>query len=505
MSGSPDLLRDAPAALAPDPLTPPSGVPPDGDAPAPATPPTSFWSAVREALRGSEQDYSRGPLGRAILLLAVPMVLEMAMESIFAVTDIFFVAHLGPDATATVGLTESLLALVYALAMGLAIGATAVVARRTGERDAAGAGRAAGQAILLAAGMAVVLGALGVAFAPRLLALMGASPGVIAVGVNYTRVMLGGEASIILLFVANAIFRGAGDPVVAMRTLWIANGINIVLGPLLIYGPGPLPALGVTGAAVATTIGRGTGAGIALWQLMRRRPPGARAARVRVGLGDLRPDREGLASLTRLSSQAALQSLVGTASWIGLVRIVALFGSTALAGYTVAIRLVIFALLPAWGLSNAAATLVGQSLGAKDAGRAERAVWTTAHYNAAFLGAIGLLFLLAARPLVGVFTPDQAVVDVGVTCLRVVSAGFVFYAYGMVFTAAFNGAGDTRTPTWLNVVVFWLFEIPLAWVLAVPLGWGTTGAFAAIAVSFSALAVASGVLFRRGRWKTRQL
>jgi putative MATE family efflux protein len=465
--------------------------------------PHDFWGAVREALRGSEQDYSRGPLGRAIILLAVPMVLEMAMESVFAVTDIFFVAHLGPAAAATVGLTESLLAVVYALAMGLAIGATAVVARRTGEHDTAGASRAAGQAVLLAVVIAVVLGALGVVFAPRLLALMGADAEVIAVGTNFTRVMLGGEASIILLFVANAIFRGAGDPVVAMRTLWLANGINIVLGPLLIYGPGPLPALGVTGAAVATTIGRGTGAAVALWQLTRERPAGARASRVRIRPADLRPDRTVLASLVGLSSGATLQSIIGTASWIGLVRIVALFGSTVLAGYTIAIRLVIFALLPAWGLSNAASTLVGQSLGAGDPGRAERAVWTTSHYNAAFLGAVGLLFLAAARPLVGVFTPDPAVIGVGVTCLRVVAAGFVFYAYGMVFTAAFNGAGDTRTPTWLNFVVFWLFEIPFAWVLAVPLGWGATGAFAAIAVAFSAMAVASGLLFRRGRWKTR--
>jgi putative MATE family efflux protein len=494
---SPDLLRDA-ADTAPAP-----GGPSPND-PNPASPPGSgFWTLVRESLRGSEHDYSRGPLGRAVLLLAVPMVLEMAMESVFAVTDIFFVAHLGPDATAAVGLTESLLAVVYALAMGLAIGATAIVARRTGEQDPAGAARGAGQAILLAAIVAVVLGALGVALAPRLLALMGASPGVLATGVNYTRVMLGGEASIILLFVANAIFRGVGEPAVAMRTLWVANGINIVLGPLLIFGPGPLPALGVTGAAVATTIGRGTGAAIALWQLMRTRPAGAAPARVRVGARDLRPDRAGMTALVRLSASAALQSLVGTASWIGLVRIVALFGSAALAGYTVAIRLVIFALLPAWGLSNAAATLVGQSLGAKDPARAERAVWTTARYNAAFLGGIGLLFLLAAGPLVGVFTPDAEVAAIAVRCLRIVASGFVFYAFGMVLTAAFNGAGDTRTPTLLNLVVFWLFEIPLAWVLAVPLGWGPDGAFAAVAIAFSVLAVASAVLFRRGRWRTQ--
>jgi putative MATE family efflux protein len=464
-----------------------------------------FWGAVREALRGSDQDYTRGPLGRAVLLLAVPMVLEMALESVFAVTDIFFVSHLGPDATATVALTESLLVLVYALAMGIGVAATALVARRTGEHDPEGAAQAAGQAVLVAAGTALVLGAAGAALAPQLLALMGAGPGVLRVGTGYARVMLGGEASILLLFVGNAIFRGAGDPVVAMRTLWVANGINIVLGPLLIFGPGPLPALGVTGAAVATTIGRSTGAALALWQLTRLRPAGAPAARVRVRARHLRPDRPSMAALAKLAWAAGLQQVVGSANWIRLVRIVALFGSTVLAGYTVAIRLVVFALLPAWGLSNAAATLVGQSLGAKLPERAERAVWTSAHYNAVFLGGVGLLFLAAARPLVAFFTPDPAVVDVGVTCLRVVSAGFLFYAYGMVFTAAFNGAGDTRTPTWLNLIVFWLFEIPLAWVLAVPLGWGATGAFAAIAIAFSVMAVASGVLFRRGRWKTRQV
>ena len=391
--------------------SPPDG-PPDG-APLGETPARPFWSVVREALHGSQHDFSRGPLGRAILLLAVPMVLEMAMESVFAVTDIFFVAHLGPAATAAVGLTESLLGAVYALAMGLAIAATALVARRVGEQDPEGAARAAGQAVLLSAGVAAVLGAFGVVLAPRLLALMGASPEVLAVGTGYTRVMLGGEASIILLFVANAIFRGAGDPAVAMRTLWIANGINIVLGPLLIFGPGPLPALGVTGAAVATTIGRGTGAAVALWQLSRAARGGA-ATRVHLAARHLRPDRASLGAIVRLAGSATLQNAVNTVSWVFLLRVVALFGTTALAGYTVAIRLVIFALLPAWGLSNAAATPVGQSLGAKDPARAEKAVWTTGWYNAAFLGAVGLAFMVLARPLVGVFTPDREVVALAV-------------------------------------------------------------------------------------------
>ena len=497
----------------------------------PDAPLPGFWASVGEALRGSEQDFTRGPLRRAILLLAVPMVLEMAMESVFAVVDIFFVARLGADAVAAVGLTESLLAAVYALAMGLAMGATAVVSRRIGERDPEGAAHAAAQAVLLGLGVAAVLGITGAALAPQLLALMGASESVLRIGTGYTRVMLGGEASIILLFVANAIFRGAGDAAIAMRTLWLANGINIVLCPLLIFGPGPLPALGVTGAAVATTIGRATGAAVALWRLTRPRPPragqargvgqsatteaggaaaggerpGAPPPRVQVARRHLRPDRAVLATIVRVSAAGAVQSLIGTASWIGLVRIIATFGASALAGYTIAIRIVIFALLPAWGLSNAAATLVGQSLGARDEARAERAVWTTGHYNAAFLGAVGVLFVVAAPWLVGAFTADPAVAPVAVRCLRVVSLGFVFYAYGMVLTAAFNGAGDTRTPTWLNLLVFWLFEIPLAWLLAGPLGWGPTGVFVAVAVAFSTLAVVSAALFRRGRWKTMRV
>jgi putative MATE family efflux protein len=332
---------------------------------------------------------------------------------------------------------------------------------------------------------------------------MGAGPGVLRVGTGYARVMLGGEASILLLFVGNAIFRGAGDPVVAMRTLWVANGINIVLGPLLIFGPGPLPALGVTGAAVATTIGRSTGAALALWQLTRLRPAGAPAARVRVRARHLRPDRPSMAALAKLAWAAGLQQVVGSANWILLVRIVALFGSVALAGYSIAIRVAIFALLPAWGLSNAAATLVGQSLGANDPERAERAVWLTARYNAYFLGAVGLVFLLAAGPITDGFTTDAGVAANAALDLRIVASGFVFYAYGMVLTAAFNGAGDTRTPTWLNLFAFWAFELPLAWVLAVPLGWGPAGAMVAVAVAFSALAAASAVIFRRGRWKTR--
>ncbi|TMA08201.1 MAG: MATE family efflux transporter [Deltaproteobacteria bacterium] len=454
-----------------------------------------FWSNAREALRGSEQDYTRGSIGRAIFLLAIPMVLEMAMESIFAVTDVFFVGRLGPDAVATVGLTESMLTLVYALAMGLGIGTTAVVARRVGEKDRDGAANAAVQATALGIAGAVLLGGLGVTFAPRLLALMGASPAVLKVGSGYTRVMLGGEATIVVLFVVNAVFRGAGDAAIAMRVLWLANAINIVLGPCFIFGLGPFPELGVTGAAVATTIGRGTGALYAISRLLR---PGSRIA---VQRWHLRFDMPVMRTVARLSGSGALQSIIGMASWIGLVRIVATFGSQALAGYTIGIRIVVFALLPSWGMSNAAATMVGQALGARDPDRAERAVWRACLYNLVFLSAIGLAFVIFAAPIVSAFTSDPAVLGYGVECLRIIAAGFAFYAYGMVLSQSFNGAGDTFTPTMLNLIVFWLWEIPLAWALAMALGMGPRGAFVAVAVAFSTLAVVAGAIFRRGRWK----
>ena len=460
-----------------------------------AEPRRRLWSDVREALRGSEQDYTQGPIGRAILLLAIPMVLEMTMESVFAVTDVFFVGRLGPDAVATIGLTESMLMLVYALAMGLGIGTTAVVARRVGEKDSEGAANAAVQSVALGAGGALILGSIGVAFAPRLLALMGASPSVLAVGSGYTRVMLGGEATIVVIFVVNAVFRGAGDAAIAMRVLWLANAINILLGPCLIFGLGPFPELGVTGAAVATTIGRGTGAVYAISRLFK---PGSR---VLVARRHLRFDLPVMRTVARLSGSGALQSVVGMTSWIGLVRIVATFGSEALAGYTVGIRVVIFALLPSFGMSNAAATMVGQALGARNPDRAERAVWRACLYNLVFLTSIGLVFVVFARPIVWAFTSDPVVLAYGTQCLRIIAAGFAFYAYGMVLSQSFNGAGDTTTPTLLNLVVFWIWELPLAWTLSVALGMGPAGAFVAVAVAFSSLAVAAGAIFRRGRWK----
>ena len=453
---------------------------------------------MREALRGSRRDYTQGPIGRAILVLAVPMVLEMVMESVFAVCDVFFVSRLGAEAVATVGLTESMLTIIYSLAMGLAIGATAMVARRIGERDAAGASLAAVQSIMLAVAVAIVLGVGGVILAPRLLQLMGGSPALLAMGSTYARIMLGGNATILLLFLVNAIFRGAGDAAIAMRVLWLANAINIALGPCLIFGLGPFPALGVKGAAIATNIGRGTGALFALSRLVR-----GRGARVAIRKRHLRIDPRVIARLIRLSANGTLQTLIGTASWIGLIRILSSFGSDVLAGYTIGIRVVVFALLPSWGLSNAAATMVGQALGARKPDRAERAVWIAGFYNMIFLGIVGALFVLLAHPIATIFTTDPGVVPYAVDTLRIIALGFLFYAYGMVLAAAFNGAGDTMTPTILNVVVFWLFEIPLAFVLSKSLGYGARGVYVAVAVAFSMLAVVSAVLFRKGRWKVK--
>lgn len=469
---------------------PPSAAPAEG-------PPPGFWRSVGQALRGTEEDYTTGPIGRAILLLSIPMVLEMAMESVFAVVDIFFVSRLGANAVAAVGLTESLLTIVYALAMGLGIGATALVARRIGEKDPEGAAHAAVQAILLAIGVSVVLGTVGSLLATRLLALMGASPEVIDIGTGYARVMLGGEAAIIILFVVNAIFRGAGDAAIAMRVLWLANLINMVLAPCLIFGLGPFPRLGVTGAAVATTTGRSIGALFALWRLGR--PDG----RIPVGRRHLRLDLPVMGQIVRLAGSATVQMLISTASWTGMARILAVFGSPVLAGYTVAMRVVVFAILPSYGMSNAAATLVGQALGAGKPERAEKAVWKACLYNLAFLGFVGVLFVALAGPIVRLFSTDPEVVRHGAMALRVVALGFPLYAFGMVITQAFNGAGDTWTPTLINLAVFWAFEIPLAYLLANTLGFGPTGAFWAITLSFSLLAVVSGIIFRRGKWKAK--
>ncbi len=461
--------------------------------------PSGAWRDLRDALRGTRHDYTSGALGRAIFLLAVPMVVEMAMESIFAVVDVFFVGRLGAGAVATVGLTESLMIVIYTLAFGLSIGATATVARRIGEKDRDAAGRAAVQVLLLGALISGALGLLGASFAPQLLALMGADSAVIATGSGYARVMLGGSATAFLLFVVNAVFRGAGDPAVAMRILIVANAINIVLDPMLIFGVGPFPELGVTGAAIATTIGRSVGVLMALWMLAR-------------GVGHLAVRRSHLAvepstmwSIARLSGMGTFQVAIGSMSWMGLVRVVSSFGATAVAGYTIAIRLVIFALLPAFGLAGAAATMVGQSLGAGKPDRAEQAVWTAAKYDVVFLSAIGAVFLLFTPSVIGIFTTDAAVAAVAIYGLRAITIGFPLFAAGMVLEQAFNGAGDTWTPTWVNLLAFWLIQIPLAWILATPVGMAERGVFIAVPVAYSVLAVTSTVLFRKGKWRSTQL
>lgn len=485
-------------AAPPEPAEPGSAEPPP-DVPSAAEPDPPFWASVREALAGSQQDFTEGSLGRSIFLLAIPMVLEMCMESVFAVVDVFFVARLGADATAAVGLTESVMTLIYALAIGLAMATTATVARRIGEKDPRGAAKAAAQAIWLGLGISAVVGVCGFVFGGDILRLMGGSPELIAGGSTYTRILVGTNVVVVLLFLNNAIFRGAGDAAIAMRVLWIANGINIVLDPCLIFGLGPFPELGLTGAAVATSIGRGTGVVLQLWVLFRGK------GRVDLDTSTFRFDRAVALRLVKVSLGGIFQFLIATSSWVGLVRILALFGSVALAGYTIAIRIVIFIFLPAWGFSNAAATLVGQSLGAAKPDRAERSVYLTGFYNMIFLTSVGVVFFVFARPLVGLFSPDPEIVAVGATCLRVVSLGYPIYAWGMVLVQALNGAGDTWTPTWINLFCFWLFQIPLAYFLARSTGLEHRGVFFAILAAETAFTVASLVAFRRGGWKSREV
>ena len=459
--------------------------------------PQSLWADIKESIRGSHRSYTTGPIGRAILLLAIPMVLEMLMESVFAVVDIYWVSRLGFEAAATVGLTESLLTIIYALAIGLSIGAMAMIARRIGEQNPDGAARAAVQAITLALIVSILIAIVATPFSARLLGWMGGSPWVIEHGVAFTRVMLACNFTVVTLFMVNAVFRGAGDAAIAMRTLWIANWINIILGPCLIFGLGPFPKLGIVGAAIATNIGRGTGALIALFRLFRG------GGRIRIRREHLRIEPAVMGRLIRLSATGTFQVFIGMASWIGLVRIISSFGSNAVAGYTIGIRVILFALLPSWGMANAAATMVGQALGAKNPERAERAVWRAGFYNMIFLGTVGLIFILFAPQIIAIYKPAPDVAQYGVDCLRIVAYGFVFYAYGMVLGQSFNGAGDTWTPTILNLFVFWLWEIPLAYVLSVVFGMGPRGVFFAITIAFSTLAVASALVFRRGKWKAK--
>ena len=466
---------------------------------APASQP-KFWASIREALRGSHQDFTAGSLNRAIVLLAIPMVLEMVLESLFAVVDVFFVARVGSSAVATVGVTESLLSLVFAIGLGLSLSTTAMVARRIGEKDPEGAAGAGVQAVFLGLAISALIGIPGFLYAPELLRLMGASPDIIATGSWYARIALGGgSGAIFLLFLNNAIFRGAGDAAIAMRLLWVSNIINFLLDPCLIFGLGPFPRLGVTGAALATFTGRSIGVLYQFYRLMRG------TERIRILARQIRLNLGVLWRLLRVSFTGMFQFVIANTSWIGLVRIVSTFGAAALAGYTIAIRIVIFVILPSWGLSNAAATLVGQNLGAKEPGRAEAAVWRTGIYNAIFLGSLGVFLIIFATPVVRLFTSDPAVIPLAASCLRIVSYGDLGYAYTMVMLQAFNGAGDTVTPTIVYLFGFWLFEIPFAYWLAISRRLGPNGVFYSIVAAECLIAAASILLFRRGRWKLRKI
>jgi putative MATE family efflux protein len=474
-------------------------MPDDSGAAAMPAPTGNLWSDLRDAVRGTGADYTKIPLRRAVFLLAVPMVLELVLESTFAVVDIFFVAKLGASAVATVGLTESYLFLLYAIAMGLAMAVTAVVARRIGEGKRDEAAVSAVQAIGVGVLASVPFAVAGIVWAKELLALMGADAWTLEHGYRYMQWMLGGNVVIMLLFVINAIFRGAGDAAIAMRVLWLANGLNIVLCPLLINGLGPIPALGIEGAAIATNIGRGTGVLFQLWVLFRG------GQHIRVARSQLAWHGATALHIVRTSLGGIGQMIVGMTSWIFLVRILADIGSAAVAGATIAIRLMMFTMMPAWGMSNAAATLVGQNLGARQPERAEASVWHIGWYNMAYLVAVSLLFFLFPRQLVGFFTADAAVVAVGAEWLRILSYSFFVYGWWMVTVQAFNGAGDTMTPTKINVVFFWLIQIPLAWWLAIRLGLAQSGVFWAVFVSETSVGLFTLWLFTRGKWKTVQV
>jgi putative MATE family efflux protein len=463
------------------------------------TPETSLWTTIRESLAGSHHgSYTDGSIDRAIVLLAIPMVLELVLESVFAVVDVFFVSRVGPDAVATVGLTEAMMTMIYAVAMGLGMGATATVARRMGEKDPEGAAIAAVQAIALGLLVAIPVGLLGFSFARPILALMGATPDVLAHS-SFTAILFGFNGVILMLFLINAVFRGAGDAAIAMRVLWIANAINICLDPCFIFGLGPFPRLGVTGAAVATTTGRSIGVLVQLYYLSRR------DGRLSIARRHLRLDPAVMLSMVRLSGSAVLQMFIGTTSYIGVMRIIASFGSISVAACTIVIRIIMFVLMPSWGLSNAAATLVGQNLGANQPERAETSVWRACWFNVAVLGVLGVLFVVFADVVVGWFTRDPEVAPIATLGLRIISGGFPFYAAGYVLTQSFNGAGDTWTPTLISLGCFWFFEIPLSYLLGLTFGYGPPGIFWAMAIAFSVMSLVSAWLFRRGRWKLKRV
>lgn len=467
--------------------------------PVQSEPQPGFWASVREALRGSHQDFTAGSLNRSILLLAIPMVMEMVLESLFAVVDTFWVGRLGADAVATVGLTESVLSLVFAIGMGVSLSTTAMVARRIGEKDPEGAAVSAVQGIALGLLIAASLGIPAWIEAPKILQLMGASPAIVATGSGYARIALGGCVAILMLFLNNGIFRGAGDAAIAMRLLWVSNIINLILDPIFIFGFGPIPRLGVTGAALATFTGRSIGVLYQFYRLMHG------TERIHIMARHLRLHLPVLWRLVRVSLTGILQFAIANASWIGLVRIIALFGAAAVAGYTVAIRIVMFYILPAWGLSNAAATLVGQNLGAGHPKRAEQAVWRTGLYNMLLLAGLGLFFIVFATPVARLFVADPVVDAIAARALRTFACGNIAYAWVMVMLQAFNGAGDTVTPTFVNFFGFWILELPLAWWLATATRMHEAGAFLSVVIAECAIAGISLILFRRGRWMTRRI
>lgn len=450
----------------------------------------------RLALSGGEANILEGNLNRAIILLAIPMTLEMVMESLFAVVDIYFVGKIGVDAIATVGLTESMMTIMYSLGFGLAMGTTAMVSRRVGEKDVTAASASAAQAIYLGILISIPIMFTGIFFSKDLLKLMGASSSIIESGSGYTTLLFGTNIVIILIFLINGIFRGAGDAALAMRSLWISNGINIILDPMLIFGIGPFPELGIEGAAVATIIGRSIGVCYQSYHLYR----GKGIVKIHKDNFHFRPDI--IVRLIKLSAEVTAQFIIASASWIFLMRIMSSFGSAALAGYTLAIRIIMFTLLPAWGFSNAAATMVGQNLGAKQSERAEKSVYRTGLFNVIFMGIVMVIFLLYAKNISAFFTEDKDVLAISAQCLNTLALGYIFYAFGMVLVQSFNGAGDARTPTIMNFFVFWLLQIPAAYLLAIELSFEAAGVYWAIVISESTFTLVGYFLFRRGKWKT---
>ncbi|MCB2194633.1 MAG: MATE family efflux transporter [Bacteroidetes bacterium] len=459
----------------------------------------SLWKDVLESISGTDKDFTKEKLSKAILLLSIPMVLEMVMESVFAIADIFFVSKLGADAIATVGITESLLTIIYAIGMGLSMATTALVSRRIGEKKPYRASVAAVQAIIVGSLVSLLIGIPGLIFAKDLLRIMGANENIVHFNSSYTTILLGSNIIIMLLFIINAVFRSSGDAAVSMRVLFLANAANIILDPLFIFGLGPIPALGIKGAAIATTTGRGLAVVYQFYLLLKGN------GRIKIYKKAIKLNAKVMYDLIKISLGGIGQSIIATLSWIGMVRIIAMFGSTALAGYTIAIRIIIFVLLPSWGLSNAAATLVGQNLGANKPERAEKAVWTTGYVNMLLLGLISVIFIMEPHFFIGLFIKNTEVILTGAKGLRIVSLGFIFYAMGMVMIQAFNGAGDTRTPTKINIVCFWLIEIPLAYYLAKFHEFNENGVYIAIIIAESIMTLIAIWLFRKGKWKTQKV